>query len=604
MDVNILGPLDIRGLEGRELTLPAGRERSLLALLLIRRGEVVSTDQIIEALWGSSPPETAAKAVQGYISHLRRVLEPERSPDGAGNLLVTQAPGYVLRADAVTVDASRFERLAADGRRALEDDAPGEAAPLLDEALALWRGQALAEFAYDDFARDEIHRLEQLRLSATEDRVDALLQLGRHGEVVGQLEGLVAAHPLRERLRGQWMVALYRSGRQADALEAYRDGRRLLAGELGLEPGPELQRLERAILAQDPALDAPAQASPPRPAAGSDEPPPAAASAKDRRRLVLLGGAAAVAIAVLLAVVAWAREGSPASVEIIAPAVAVIDAKTNRVVASIPVGPEPQTIASGEGGIWVGDLKDGIVRRIDPVTRKVTTIAIAAPAIDVATGLGSVWVATGSNGTILRIDPGLARVTNVIPLSRPDATVVPTASSVAVSGGRLWVGAFSGLAAIDPASGTILKRFDFGGFPALQLAARDGSVWGTYQTQTAHSVETSTNRASGAFYAGSFLLGLARDGSAVWLGGGPDGELWKLDPETGVRIGASRAGHGTNAVAVGAGSVWVASWRDSSIIRVDPASGDVLATIAIPGEPADLVVRDGLVWAAVKEHQG
>ena len=163
---------------------------------------------------------------------------------------------------------------------------------MLEEALALWRGPVLAEFAFDDFARNEIDRLEELRLAATEDRIEALLRLGRHGELAGRLDSLVAAHPLRERLRGQWMLALYRSGRQADALQAYRDGRRLLASELGLEPGPELQRMERAILEQDPALEVSAPAAPPPPVAherdGPREPP---AGARIGRRRVVMGGA-------------------------------------------------------------------------------------------------------------------------------------------------------------------------------------------------------------------------------------------------------------------------------------------------------------------------
>ena len=225
-DVNfdILGPIGIRNADGGEVRIPAGRERSLLVLLLINRGEVVSTDRIIEALWGEQPPGTAAKAVQGYVSHLRRVLDPERAAGGADGLLLTRAPGYALRVDADAVDATRFERLAASGSRTLEEGAAAEALAVFDEALGLWKGPALAEFAFDDFAQAEIHRLEDLRLVALEDRADALLQLGRNAEVVAELEALVREQPLRERLRGQLMLALYRCGRQADALEVYRYG--------------------------------------------------------------------------------------------------------------------------------------------------------------------------------------------------------------------------------------------------------------------------------------------------------------------------------------------------------------------------------------------
>ena len=335
MDFNILGPFAVRDREGAVIPVPGGRERSLLALLLIHRGEVVSSDRIVDALWGERAPGTAAKAVQGYVSHLRRVLEPGEQ----GTVLVTRPPGYVLRTGDETVDAARFERLAGDGRRALEDGSAAEAARILDEALAIWRGPALAEFAFEDFARDEIRRLDDMRLSATEDRFESLLRLGRHGEISGQLDALVAAHPLRERLRGQSMLALYRSGRQSEALQTYRDGRRLLAGELGLEPGPELQRLERAILAQDPALEVPAPATPSARRDGpAVEPPPARRTS--RRRLALAGVLAVAAVAVAVLAFALTRDTTSAAAKIVAPAVVAVDPQTNHVVASIRVGIE------------------------------------------------------------------------------------------------------------------------------------------------------------------------------------------------------------------------------------------------------------------------
>jgi DNA-binding SARP family transcriptional activator len=244
VELRILGPFQAFDDSGREVALPTGRERALLAALVLRRGEVVSVDSLVEALWGDTAPSTAVKAVQGYVSHLRRVL-------GSDGALITQAPGYALRVPAEAVDAHRFETLAAEAWRTLQDDAEAALATFA-RALAFWRGPALVEFAFADFAQREIRRLEELRLETVEGRFEAMLQLGRHGAVVAELETRVAEHPLRERLRGQLMLALYRSGRQAEALEVYRDVRRLMADELGLEPGGELQRLERAILAQDP----------------------------------------------------------------------------------------------------------------------------------------------------------------------------------------------------------------------------------------------------------------------------------------------------------------------------------------------------------------
>ena len=252
MELRILGPFQAFDDSGREVGLPTGRERALLAALVLRRGEVVSIDALVDALWADAAPSTAVKAVQGYVSHLRRVL-------GSDGALVTQAPGYVLRVPAETVDAHRFETFAAEAWRTLHDDDPESALVTFERALALWRGPALVDFAFADFAQREIRRLDELHLETVEGRFEAMLQLGRHGAVVAELETRVAEHPLRERLRGQLMLALYRSGRQAEALQVYRDGRRLLADELGLEPGVELQRLERAILSQDTSLDAPAR---------------------------------------------------------------------------------------------------------------------------------------------------------------------------------------------------------------------------------------------------------------------------------------------------------------------------------------------------------
>ena len=600
MDIEILGSLVLRGRDGREIRLPAGRERSLFVLLLIHRGEVVSIDRIVDALWGEHPPGTATKAVQGYISHLRRALESGHESSESLGLLVTQAPGYSLRADAVTVDATRFERLAEQARRALEDGSADEAHDLLAEALALWRGTALAEFAYDGFARDEIDRLEELRLSATEDRIESLLRLARHGELAGQLASLVAAHPLRERLRGQWMLALYRSGRQADALEAYRDGRRLLAGSLGLEPGPELQRLERAILAQDPEL-APPPAAAPRGGGGIG--PPAPTSSTRARRHRLIAGAALVALASLVAAIAFihAREGPSSPFRVAASAVVAVDAKTNKIVASIPVGSEPASIASGDGGIWIGDVADGTVTRIDPVRRRVLkTIGIGAPAVDLAVSPGNVWASTGGFGTVVRIDSRLNAWADRFSLRTPGDPVVPTASAVAVADGKVWVGAFDGFALLDPHSGKIVHKVDLGQSPALETATGNGAVWATLVTNRAERVDARSAKVTAPFYAGTFALGVAEDASAVWLAAAGIGELWKIDPLTGAQLLTVHAGGGATGVALGAGAVWVASWRDQTLIRVDPVTGNVVATIPIGGEPEDLVVRDGLVWVVVR----
>jgi DNA-binding SARP family transcriptional activator len=253
LEFRLLGPLE--ALEGgRALALGGGKQRALLAVLLLHANEVVSSDRLMDELWGEKPPPTAGKTVQVYVSRLRKELGDAR--------LVTRAPGYLLHASPAESDVGRFEQLVAEARRG---DAR-TAAEKLREALTLWRGPPLADLAYERFAQPEIVRLEELRWVALELRIDADLAAGHAADLVGELEALIAEHPLRERLHAQLMLALYRCSRQGEALAAYRRARRELADGLGLEPGGELRRLEQAILHQDPALDP----APARPVAARD----------------------------------------------------------------------------------------------------------------------------------------------------------------------------------------------------------------------------------------------------------------------------------------------------------------------------------------------
>ncbi len=243
MEFRILGSLEVTG-EGRRVPLGGASQRALLALLLLHANEVVSTDRLIDELWGEQPPESGATALQVRVSQLRKTL------GSAAERLETKAPGYLFRLGPDELDLDRFSRLLSEA----DEAEPPVAARTLREALALWRGPALADVAYESFAQAPIVRIEELRLAALERRIEADLALGRHADLVGELEALVVEHPLRERLRGQLMLALYRSGRQAEALEAYQATRRALVGSLGIEPSPALRDLELAILRQDPEL--------------------------------------------------------------------------------------------------------------------------------------------------------------------------------------------------------------------------------------------------------------------------------------------------------------------------------------------------------------
>ena len=266
MEIRILGPLEVVA-EGDSVGLPAGKARLLLAALVVHANQVVSTDRLFEFLWHGQPPDSAANTLQTYVAHLRRSLEPERAPRQPSRLLLTREPGYLLAVDRDQIDAVRFERLVGQARPVL-GNAPGQAAALLHGALSLWRGEPLADFAFEPFAQAEITRLTELRLSALEDRIDAELALGRHAALCGELAQLVGQQPLRERLSGLLMVALYRCGRQAEALRVYASLRATLVEQLGIDPSPALGRLQASILRQDPELDWPGTATGPAPSPG------------------------------------------------------------------------------------------------------------------------------------------------------------------------------------------------------------------------------------------------------------------------------------------------------------------------------------------------
>src|SRR5213596_1254069 len=292
-EFRVLGPVEA-SVEGEPIALPAAKPRALLAALLLDRNRVVPVSRLIDDLWGEVPPETAMKALQGYVSQLRKAIGPER--------LLTRPPGYELRVEDGELDLDRFERLAREGRELLAAGDSKAAAKRLSEALELWRGAPLAEFS-EPFARDAGARLEDERLAALEERIDADLALGRHARLVSELEQLVAQEPLRERPRAQLMLALYRSGRQADALELYRRTRETLSEELGIEPSLELQELERRMLQHDPTLE---RARVPAREAEDGAPVPLAR----RPQFLVLAALGLAAVAAVIAAVALSVGGS------------------------------------------------------------------------------------------------------------------------------------------------------------------------------------------------------------------------------------------------------------------------------------------------------
>jgi DNA-binding SARP family transcriptional activator len=362
IDYRILGPLEVSA-DGQVIDIGGPKQRALLAILLLRANEPVPRDVLIHELWGERPPAGARGSVEVYVSRLRKAL----GAAGNGHVVVTRPGGYSLQLADGQLDVDRFERLVAEGRSALAGNAPEQAEASLRAALRLWRGNALGDLSCEPFAQVETGRLEEMRLGAVEDRIEADLALGRRADLVSELEALVATYPLRERLHGQLMIALYRCGRQAEALEAYQAARRTLVEELGLEPGPALQRLERAILRQDASLELPAQAAAgpaPGPVARPGQASPVGAGPRKYRVRLIAAAVAAVVLAATLVVVGTAHRGQAMLAG--ANGLVAIDTTSGRLVAAAPLKGTPEAVSNGARSVWVADPGGEAVMRIDP----------------------------------------------------------------------------------------------------------------------------------------------------------------------------------------------------------------------------------------------
>jgi YVTN family beta-propeller protein len=577
IEFRLLGPLEAR-IEGRRLQPGSPKQRALLALLLLHANESVSRDRLIDELWGEQAPATVNSAFHVYLSRLRKQL---------GERLVREADGYRLEVEPDRVDADRLERLAREGREALAADDPQRAAELLREALALWRGPPLSGLS-EPFALAAAGRLEEVRVAACEDRIDAELALGEGRSLVPELESLVAEHPYRERLRRQLMLALYRSGRQADALQAYQRARRTLGDDLGLEPGPELRELEQAILRQDPQLAAP------EPARGAG---PAGPAAPRRGHRLLYLGAALVVLAVLAAVIRIVAFGRGGSTQVPPNSLAVIDAGSNRVVASTAVGVRPSQVAVGAGSVWVINVEDGTLSRIDPATRSLQrTIALSTTPTGLAYGEGAVWVASGPAGSLSRVDPALDRV-----VAERNVSVVPGGANgvVAVGAGSVWaVFSDSTLNRIEPRSGRTVATAIVGRDPS-GVAVGAGAAWVANGIDNTLSRVATNTGAVATLTPGRNPTAVAVGAGAVWVADRGDDAVARIDPSSD-SITTIPVGDGPAAIAVGAGAVWVANTLAGTVARIDPERQRVVATIRVGSRPSGVAVAGGEVWVSVQ----
>jgi YVTN family beta-propeller protein len=578
--VGILGAVEAR-VGGGIVDLGGRKPAALLALLALGNGDGVSTERLIDGLWGDDPPRTARKSLQVHVSRLRSVL---------GDGVVETVPqGYVLRLDRAAVDLLRFEDLVGRGRAELEADDAKRAASTLREALSIWRGPPLAGLEDEPFARVAMARLADLKVAARELRVDSDLALGRHAQVVGELEALIAEHPFRERLRGQLMLALYRSGRQADALAVYRETRAVLVAELGVEPGPELRHLEAAMLSHDPELDL--------------APKPPRRSSRRQRRLLTAGATAAIAVAAVVTglVLAMRTNAKTSPPIVVANSVVKIDPRTNEIVQVTKVGRDPSEIVVGHDAVWVVNFRD---RTISSIGRSgsVETIGGVAMADHLAIDGNSVWVSSAEKGSVSRIDARTGEVVESIGIPK-------VAEGLALGGGFLWITSpaltrLQGpetVARLDLRTGNVVSRIPVGRTP-LFTTFGDGAVWvANYDDDTVSVIRPGSSKAE-TINVGDGPLGIATGFNSVWVICYFDNQLVRIDSRTGRIQARIQIGNAPLSVSTGAGAVWVTSREKDTVQRVNPHTNKVTATIPFPKHlsPQGISTGRGGVWVTVQ----
>ena len=576
--------------------LPKGRQRILLAVLLLHANEAISSDRLIDALWGESPPPAASGSLHNLVSGLRKAVVDGR--------LVTKGGGYLLRVADGELDAQRFDALVERGRRALAEGDAEHAAKSLREALVLWRGPAFADLAYEPALQSEASRLDERRLAALEDRIEADLACGRHRALVDELGALTAQHPFRERLQAQYMLALYRSGRQADALRVYADARRKLVDELGLEPGPELRQLQRSILDQDPALAPPAR--------GPVHAAPRSLVARLRRRPVplLASGVALLVAAVGVVLLGDRGRDRQGLASLAGNSLAAVDPATNRVIAEVPLGGTPSSVSATAHAVWVLNADDQTITRVDARTKRRAVFAVGATPTDLAAGQRDLWVGSGVAGPeqigvgashLLRVDVESRTVRRRIglpPARAEGATGAP--GQLAVAAGAVWaINGGGELARVDPRSGRVTARLRRLRIRAVSGDA--GSVWAIdADSPTAVRLEPrSAAIRARVKLATAQLDAVAVGAGAVWLTDSYAGTLWRIDPGARPITRTIAVGHGADGVAVGARSVWVTNSLRGTLVRVDPRRNRIVATVPVGNTPRDVAVGAGGVWVAL-----
>jgi DNA-binding SARP family transcriptional activator/ABC-type oligopeptide transport system substrate-binding subunit len=648
LEFRVLGPLQVLSADGRELPLGGAKQRATLAMLLVRRNEVVTSDRLIDGLWGDTPPPTAGSTLKTYVSRLRRVL----TEDGEGARLVTQPLGYRLRVGSGELDLERFEALLSRARSLRSSgDVPAARACLVD-ALSMYTGSPLQDLTHVPFAPGEIGRLEELRLGALDLRLEADLVSGRHTEVIGELEALVARFPFREVLWGDLMVALYRGGRQGDALMVFDRARRILSDELGIDPGQALQDLHRRILQQDASLEQVTTSTPrevvasaatqpsqhtrmdevvsgrPSTISRTDvEPPRLGATGRDKphrrrllpgRRPLLVGMSGAVALALLAILIPHVVGGGGAPSGGFHPGTVLIDLETGREVRSIP--PAELAVSAypvfADGHFWVNnwspsayveiDASTGtILKQISPPARDPNVHRDFATVTPFTVQGNTLWVTSGDD--LVKMDITLGREVDRFKLD--DLGQGPgLAEGVGVGGGSVWLSRDVGrgqVLRLDPVTGTVEHAWN-DVTPYLNLAYGDGSLW--------MADERGIARIDGETNALTLVSGIrdncgGGDGGCVVAGGGFG---WTDDGSKGATYKVDSAGHIAATFPTGVGSaflsyrddvLWVANSDDGTVTGIDALTGRIKTRYAFGHPVGGLIVGDGVLLVVVLPGQ-
>jgi YVTN family beta-propeller protein len=548
LDFRILGPLEVRS-GGEPIALGGPKQRALLAILLLNGNRVVSRSRLIAQSQDATADADRVLRVQTF--RLRKALEGGELDDAR---LITRPPGYLLRVEEGELDLHRFQALVTLGREALDRGAHEPAVAALREAESLWRGNALEGLESEPFALGEAAHLDEARLAAVEERIDAELALGRHARLVAELEALVGEHPLRERLRSQQMLALYRSGRQADALAAYRRARALLNAELAIEPGPELRSLEGAILRQDQALELPSTAPKlpaPAPGSGSGD------RNTRRRRWIAATAALAATLAAALTVVALLADGPGQPRPVAGNALAELGGPGGQPIAAATLDAAPTRVAYGSGSLWVTHVDAASISRVDPASRTVRqTIPVGRGPVGIAVAADDVWVANSADGTVSRV---------------------------------------------DPATNTVVQTIAVGARPGAIAAARRAVFVANRDDDTLVRIDAQTGKVTAVIDTGREPSDIAVSGTTLWVSNQGEGTVSRIDAPSGDRVQTIEVGNGPAGLAVTSEGVWVVNTLDATVSRIEPQRGIVTATVPVGARPEGISASAGSIWVSDAE---